>query len=65
MEKEQFKNDGTQKHLRIILGEDGKIYLRNGEFTQLEYIGLLSTLLINELQDLKNFQNQYLDKEMD
>jgi hypothetical protein len=65
MEKEQFKNDGYQKQLRITLGEDGQIYLQNGEFTQLEYIGLLSTLLINEIQEHKSFQNEFLEKEMD
>jgi hypothetical protein len=65
MEKEKFKNDGYQKQLTIFCGEDGQIYLRNGEFTQLEYIGLLATLLINEIQEHKGFQNEFLEKEMD
>jgi len=65
MKKKQFKKTEEEKFLKIIVGEDDEIYLYNEEFTRLEYIGLLTTLLINEIQESKNLLNKFIEKEMD
>lgn len=64
---EEFKNDATQKQMRITVCSDNTIYIQNSEFTELEFIGLLTTLVTKYLnkQHLNNFETQSFEKEMD